>query len=78
MGMAEHQPPTAGPPGVAVVGPTAAGKTALSLELAQALDGEVVNAMPEWEDVAAAAAALGRPAKLVLRDAHALARALGR
>ena len=42
------------------------------------LDGEVVNAMPEWEDVAAAAAALGRPAKLVLRDAHALARALGR
>ena len=40
------------------------------------LDGEVVNAMPEWEDVAAAAAALGRPAKLVLRDAHALARDL--
>ena len=38
--------------------------------------GEVVNAMPEWEDVAAAAAALGRPAKLVLRDAHALARDL--
>ncbi|HEX5740181.1 MAG TPA: tRNA (adenosine(37)-N6)-dimethylallyltransferase MiaA [Pilimelia sp.] len=29
---------------VAVVGPTAAGKTALSLELARALDGEVVNA----------------------------------
>jgi uncharacterized protein (TIGR00299 family) protein len=40
------------------------------------LDGEVVNAMPEWEDVAAAAAALGRPAKQVLRDAHALARDL--
>jgi uncharacterized protein (TIGR00299 family) protein len=39
--------------------------------------GEVVNAMPEWEDVAAAAAALGRPLKLVLRDAHALARDLG-
>jgi uncharacterized protein (TIGR00299 family) protein len=38
--------------------------------------GEVVNAMPEWEDVAAAAAALGRPLKLVLRDAHALARDL--
>ncbi|MCY7364348.1 MAG: nickel pincer cofactor biosynthesis protein LarC, partial [Frankiaceae bacterium] len=35
------------------------------------LGGEVVNAMPEWEDVAAAAAALGRPAKQVLRDAHA-------
>ncbi|MFI5491171.1 tRNA (adenosine(37)-N6)-dimethylallyltransferase MiaA [Actinoplanes sp. NPDC051859] len=33
------------PPGVvAVVGPTAAGKTALSLALAHALDGEVVNA----------------------------------
>jgi tRNA dimethylallyltransferase len=29
---------------VAVVGPTAAGKSALSLELARALDGEVVNA----------------------------------
>ena len=38
--------------------------------------GEVVNAMPEWEDVAAAAAALGRPVKLVLRDAHTLARDL--
>ena len=40
------------------------------------LRGEVVNAMPEWEDVAAAAAALGRPAKQVLRDAHAAARDL--
>ncbi len=40
------------------------------------LDGEVVNAMPEWADVAAAAAALGRPAKQVLRDAHAAARDL--
>ncbi len=37
------------------------------------LDGEVVNAMPEWDDVAAAAAALGRPAKQVLRDAASLA-----
>jgi pyridinium-3,5-bisthiocarboxylic acid mononucleotide nickel chelatase len=34
---------------------------------------EVVNAVPEWEDVAAAAAALGRPAKLVLGDAVARA-----
>jgi uncharacterized protein (TIGR00299 family) protein len=41
------------------------------------LDGQVVNAMPEWEDVAAAAAALGRPAKSVLRDAHGAARELG-
>lgn len=40
------------------------------------LRGEVVNAMPEWEDVAAAAAALGRPAKAVLRDAHAAANGL--
>ena len=33
------------PPGVvAVVGPTAAGKSALSIALAHALDGEVVNA----------------------------------
>ncbi len=35
------------------------------------LDGRVVNAQPEWEDVASAAAALGLPAKQVL------ARALG-
>jgi pyridinium-3,5-bisthiocarboxylic acid mononucleotide nickel chelatase len=40
------------------------------------LRGEVVNAMPEWEDVAAAAAALGRPAKSVLQQAHAAARDL--
>jgi uncharacterized protein (TIGR00299 family) protein len=39
---------------------------------------EVVNAMPEWEDVAAAAAALGRPAKLVLRQASAAASELPR
>ncbi|WP_051703899.1 tRNA (adenosine(37)-N6)-dimethylallyltransferase MiaA [Glycomyces sp. NRRL B-16210] len=36
--------PTLQPPVIAVVGPTAAGKTALSVELALALDGEVVNA----------------------------------
>jgi uncharacterized protein (TIGR00299 family) protein len=40
------------------------------------LHGDVVNAMPEWEDVAAAAAALGRPAKQVLRDAQAAAQQL--
>ena len=39
---------------------------------------EVVNAVPEWEDVVAAAAALGRPAKLVLQDAVALATAVRR
>ena len=38
------------------------------------LDGAVVNAQPEWDDVAAAAAALGRPAKDVLAEAAALAR----
>jgi uncharacterized protein (TIGR00299 family) protein len=42
------------------------------------LGDEVVNAMPEWEDVAAAAAALGRPAKLVLRQASAAAGELPR
>lgn len=40
------------------------------------LDGRVVNAMPEWDDVAAVAVASGRPAKQVLRDAHAAAAAL--
>ena len=40
------------------------------------LDGEVVNAMPEWDDVAAASAALGRPAKQVLQQAHEQAREL--
>lgn len=37
------------------------------------LDGAVVNAMPEWEDVAEAARALGRPVKQVLAQAHGLA-----
>ncbi|HEU4675636.1 MAG TPA: nickel pincer cofactor biosynthesis protein LarC [Motilibacteraceae bacterium] len=37
------------------------------------LDGLVVNAQPEWEDVAAAATALGRPAKVVLAAAVAAA-----
>ena len=32
--------------------------------------------MPEWEDVAAAAAVLGRPAKQVLREAHTAAQHL--
>jgi len=34
-------------------------------------DGKPVTSTPEWEDVAAAARALGRPAKDVLRDAEA-------
>ncbi len=36
--------PTDHPPLLAIVGPTAVGKTALALQLAQALDGEVVSA----------------------------------
>jgi uncharacterized protein (TIGR00299 family) protein len=38
------------------------------------LGGHVLTAQPEWEDVAAAAAALGRPARAVLADASAQAR----
>lgn len=36
-------------------------------------DGAVVNVMPEWDDVVAAAEALGRPVKSVLLAAHAAA-----
>jgi uncharacterized protein (DUF111 family) len=39
------------------------------------LDGEVVNVQPEFEDVAAAARALGRPVKTVLGAAVAAAHA---
>lgn len=38
------------------------------------LDGEVVNAQPEYADVVAAAEATGRPVKDVLAEAHTLAR----
>ncbi len=41
------------------------------------LDGVPVNAQPEWDDVAAAASALGRPAKAVLAEAVAAVRAAG-
>lgn len=40
------------------------------------LDGRVVNAQPEWDDVAAAASVLGRPAKAVLAQAAAAASSL--
>ena len=40
------------------------------------LDGEVLNVQPEFEDVAAAARALGRPVKTVLAEAVAAARGL--
>jgi uncharacterized protein (DUF111 family) len=39
------------------------------------LDGEVANVAPEYDDVAAAAAQLGRPAKAVLAAAVAAAHA---
>jgi pyridinium-3,5-bisthiocarboxylic acid mononucleotide nickel chelatase len=41
------------------------------------LDGKVVNAQPEYDDVAAAAAALGRPVKAVLAAANAAAHEAG-
>jgi uncharacterized protein (TIGR00299 family) protein len=41
------------------------------------LDGEVLNVQPEFEDVAAAARALGRPVKTVMADAAAAAHGLG-
>jgi len=40
------------------------------------LGGAVVNVMPEWEDIAAAARALDRPAKSVLLEAHTAAQRL--
>ncbi|MEP6817006.1 MAG: nickel pincer cofactor biosynthesis protein LarC [Marmoricola sp.] len=46
---------------------------AIEVKLA-ALDGEVLNLQPEYEHVAAAAVALGRPAKDVLQEAVAQAR----
>jgi pyridinium-3,5-bisthiocarboxylic acid mononucleotide nickel chelatase len=41
------------------------------------LDGRVVNVQPEYDDVAAAAAALGRPVKAVLAAANAAAHEVG-
>jgi uncharacterized protein (DUF111 family) len=40
------------------------------------LGGEVFNVQPEFEDVAAAARALGRPVKTVMAEAVAAARGL--
>ena len=42
------------------------------------LDGEVVNVQPEFEDVAAAARALGRPVKTLMAEALAQAVAAAR
>ncbi len=48
----------------------------VAVKLGWAADGSVVNAMPEWEDVARVAAALDRPVKQVLAQAVGLAEAL--
>ena len=40
----EHAPGKVGPPLIVILGPTAAGKTALSLDLAASFDGEIVGA----------------------------------
>lgn len=48
----------------------------VAVKLGLTPEGRVVNAMPEWDDVARAAAALGRPAKQVLARALGLAEAL--
>ncbi|HET6167103.1 MAG TPA: nickel pincer cofactor biosynthesis protein LarC [Marmoricola sp.] len=51
------------------------GGHAVAVKLAR-LDGELMNVQPEYADVAAAARALGRPAKDVLAEASARAREL--
>ena len=48
----------------------------VAVKLGWRSDGSVLNAMPEWEDVARAAAALDRPVKRVLAEAVGLAEAL--
>ncbi|MGY1773158.1 nickel pincer cofactor biosynthesis protein LarC [Blastococcus sp. SYSU D00813] len=45
----------------------------VAVKLGLTPEGRVLNAMPEWDDVARAAAALGRPAKQVLARALGLA-----
>ncbi|WP_034510433.1 nickel pincer cofactor biosynthesis protein LarC [Blastococcus sp. URHD0036] len=48
----------------------------IAVKLGLAADGRVLNAMPEWEDVVRAAAALDRPVKQVLAQAQGLAAGL--
>ncbi len=48
----------------------------VAVKLGLGPDGEVVNAVPEWEDVVRAAAALDRPVKAVLAEATGLAGSL--
>ena len=48
----------------------------VAVKLGLGPDGEVLNAVPEWEDVVRAAAALDRPVKAVLAQALGLAQSL--
>jgi uncharacterized protein (DUF111 family) len=43
----------------------------IAVKIGRDTDGELLNAMPEWDDVVRAAAALGRPVKRVLAQAQA-------
>ncbi len=43
----------------------------IAVKIGLAADGTIVNAMPEWDDVAAAARGLGRPVTEVLKEAQA-------
>jgi uncharacterized protein (TIGR00299 family) protein len=43
----------------------------IAVKLGRDADGQLLNAMPEWDDVVRAAAALGQPLKLVLARAQA-------
>ena len=54
---------------------TLAPGVAVAVKVAR-LDGEVVNAVPEFDDVVAAAARLGRPVKIMLAEAAAVASGL--
>jgi uncharacterized protein (TIGR00299 family) protein len=52
------------------------GGQSVAVKLGLGPDGEVLNAVPEWEDVVRAAAALDRPVKAVLAQALGLAQSL--
>jgi uncharacterized protein (DUF111 family) len=54
---------------------TLAPGVAVAVKVAR-LDGEVVNAVPEFDDVVAAAARLARPVKIMLAEAAAVASGL--
>ena len=43
----------------------------IAVKIGRGADGALLNAMPEWDDVVRAAAALGQPVKRVLAQAQA-------